>query len=190
MRSKIKIKILTCLASGPIKAIDLFSIFLNPYENPIKRMEYNDRDINSINKWQEDREEKKKFSRLVYLMKREGIIESTGRRGVSGVLNITKRGKSLVKSSGRSYLDQKPEEDNCYKIIAFDIPEKERKKRKWLRGTLACLGFTMIQQSVWFGRSKIPKEFTEDLVSKEIFNKVEILTIDKLGSLNKLNIRK
>lgn len=43
-------------------------------------------------------------------------------------------------------------------IIIFDIPEKRRKYRDWLRLELISLGFEMIQKSVWFG-PELPKEF-------------------------------
>ena len=48
-------------------------------------------------------------------------------------------------------------------IFSFDIPEKERVKRAWVRGVLKNLGFTMIQQSVWLGKGPLPKQFTERL---------------------------
>jgi phenylacetic acid degradation operon negative regulatory protein len=42
-------------------------------------------------------------------------------------------------------------------IIIFDIPEKLRGKRNWLREELTRLGFSMLQKSVWFGPSPLPK---------------------------------
>jgi len=48
-------------------------------------------------------------------------------------------------------------------IIVFDIPEKERKKRSWLRIELTNLGFSMLQQSVWFGPAPLPDKFIESL---------------------------
>lgn len=44
-------------------------------------------------------------------------------------------------------------------IIAFDIPEKDRRKRAWLRAELVLLGFVPIQKSVWFGPTPLPREF-------------------------------
>ncbi len=43
-------------------------------------------------------------------------------------------------------------------IIIFDIPEKKRNYRDWLRYELQSLGFELIQKSVWFG-PPVPKEF-------------------------------
>lgn len=44
-------------------------------------------------------------------------------------------------------------------VVAFDIPEKYREKRKWLRAELTLLGFLPIQKSVWFGPAPLPKDF-------------------------------
>jgi DNA-binding transcriptional regulator PaaX len=43
-------------------------------------------------------------------------------------------------------------------IVAFDIPEKKRKYRDWLRSELIGFGFEQVQKSVWFGPA-LPKEF-------------------------------
>jgi DNA-binding transcriptional regulator PaaX len=47
-------------------------------------------------------------------------------------------------------------------IIIFDIPEKKRKYRDWLRVGLVSFGFEQIQKSVWFGPF-LPKEFIQYL---------------------------
>lgn len=48
-------------------------------------------------------------------------------------------------------------------IIAFDIPEKQRGYRDWLRVELVALGFTAIQKSLWFGPAPLPKNFIDEL---------------------------
>ena len=47
-------------------------------------------------------------------------------------------------------------------IAIFDIPEKRKRWREWLRGELIGFGFTMIQKSVWLGPA-LPKDFLEYL---------------------------
>jgi len=47
-------------------------------------------------------------------------------------------------------------------IIIFDIPEKKKRYREWLRTELVGFGFTLIQKSVWLGPA-LPKEFVEYL---------------------------
>ncbi len=47
-------------------------------------------------------------------------------------------------------------------IIIFDIPEKKKRYREWLRNELVGFGFNLVQKSVWIGPG-LPKEFIEYL---------------------------
>lgn len=92
-------------------------------------------------------------------------------------LLINKDNKWSITSEGKKFLEKKEKEikrffksedilDNREKsrklIIIFDIPEKRRGYRDWLRNELVGFGFNLIQKSVWFGPG-LPKEFVEYL---------------------------
>lgn len=62
-------------------------------------------------------------------------------------------------------------------MVLFDIPEKKRKTRNWLRMQLKTWDFEMIQQSVWLGKGPLPKEFTERLKLLGISECVKILKV-------------
>jgi len=83
--------------------------------------------------------------------------------------SITGDGKISLENKGSDIKKFfKPEKviDNREKpkklIIIFDIPEKRKKYREWLRMELVGFGFILIQKSVWLGPS-LPKEFVEYL---------------------------
>jgi len=63
-------------------------------------------------------------------------------------------------------------------LVLFDIPEKERYKRDWLRSELVGFGFESIQRSVWFG-PKLPKEFLEYLIEQKIKQYVHMFKVSK-----------
>jgi len=44
-------------------------------------------------------------------------------------------------------------------LVIFDIPEKYKHKREWLREQLKIFGYEMIQRSVWVGPSPLPHSF-------------------------------
>ena len=71
-------------------------------------------------------------------------------------------------------------------VISFDIPEKERRKRDWLRFALKQLNFHMIQKSVWWGKTKIPKEFIDCLKELKIIDYVEIFRVIKSASSGRI----
>jgi len=82
----------------------------------------------------------------------------------------------------------KSQSNDTLKIVIFDIPEREREKRDWLRIALKNLNFNMVQKSVWIGKAKLPKEFVQDLNRMNIFTYVEIFAVTKAGSLRSLKV--
>lgn len=133
-------------------------------------------------------EERQRISKLLYKLKKEGLIK---RKNVSknNPWHITGRGNSYVKNiflrnvSPKLTYDSKPSQE--LKIITFDIPESERGKRAWLRAALKNLKFAMLQQSVWIGNTVLPEEFFEDLRKKNLLSHVEIFAVTRKGSLEK-----
>ncbi len=45
----------------------------------------------------------------------------------------------------------------------------------------------MAQKSVWIGKTKVPQKFLNDLDDLDISDYVEIFTVNKSGSLRKLD---
>jgi len=132
-------------------------------------------------------EERQKFYALLNYLKKQGFIENK-KKGRSALWKITVAGlKKLQFLNKLNMPDYKAETDDKFKIIIFDIPEKERKKRMWLREVLKRLGFKMLQLSVWIGKNKIPEQFLLDLKEKQILAYVHILEIGKSGTLKTLN---
>ncbi len=116
-------------------------------------------------------------------MKHDGLIEADKDK-----FKISDKGKSklgMLRNSlpGRFY--ERTEEGNAV-IISFDIPERLRRKRNWLREVIRNFGFQMIHQSVWMGKGGVPKDFIEDLENLKILEFVEIFEVSKQGSLRKV----
>lgn len=131
-------------------------------------------------------EEKQRFYSLLSKLKSEGFISSK-----IGKWSITKKGTAKINDSESknlilklpSYRYQK-EKDNKTKIVIFDIPEKDKKKRGWLRLVLLNLDYSLLQKSVWIGKTKIPEEFLNDIQSLKLMKHVHIFTVEKSGSIN------
>jgi len=59
----------------------------------------------------------------------------------------------------------------------FDIPEKERGARDWLRNQIKLWDFKMIQKSVWLGTGPVPKEFMERIKFLGLEKNIKIFNI-------------
>ena len=127
------------------------------------------------------RAEKQRFYNLRSKLKREGLVKRTPR----GIWRLTQKGidwsRAIAKRlPARTYAVQPSRE---LTLIIFDIPERERQKRVWLRAVLKRLRFRMLQKSVWIGKVQLPEEFLDDLKRLRLLPYVEILLITKTGSI-------
>ena len=126
---------------------------------------------------------KRRLRVFISKMKHDGLIKkSTDNKFIISQKGISKMAK-LKNSLPNRYYETTGR--NRAVIISFDIPEKLRRKRNWLREVLKNLGFEMIHQSVWVGKVKIPKEFIMDLENLKILEFIEIFEISKTGTLKK-----
>ena len=129
-----------------------------------------------------DAKERHRLATLIYQLKSAGILKPSPTS--DGWL--TKKGKEKL-----AYLQEllfKKKRYGCPKrgpltLVIFDIPERYRGYRDWIRAVLYTLKFQMLQKSVFAGRIKIPEEFIRDLEQKNMLNHVHIFTLSKRGTL-------
>lgn len=140
--------------------------------------------------WPKSYRESQRFYSLLYHLKKQGLIENKkeGRGSVwrlkpAGVEKLRELKKRKVFSAAHITYREEPD---TLKIVAFDIPVEENRKRFWLLAVLKRLGFKMLQKSVWFGKKKIPEAFMRDLREREMVDYVQIFSISKTGSLREL----
>lgn len=69
------------------------------------------------------------------------------------------------------------------KVVVFDISEKERRKRGWIRKVLTDLDFKKLQQSVWIGDNKFPEDFFLHLRELNLLSAIHIFAVKRTGSL-------
>ena len=64
-------------------------------------------------------------------------------------------------------------------IISFDIPEKNRFMRHWLRNQIKIFGYKMLQQSLWIGPGPLPSAFLKRLEDLNIRKNIKTFKITK-----------
>ena len=141
-------------------------------------------------RWADFLRERQKFYSLLNQLKREGLV-SKKKYGRGSSWHITPQGrKYLVKMKERQDISVKllrrvyqRQDSEVLTIVAFDIPERERRKRNWLRAQLVALDFKMLQQSVWFAKIQIPEDFINDLRKYEMVPYIHIFSVSKSGSM-------
>jgi hypothetical protein len=125
---------------------------------------------------------------LLYRLRKDGLVRQSRKNGTI-FLKLTDAGKDKLAALLSSAKEQLPvahyatDPSQTYTIVAFDIPERDRRKRNWLRRALSAIGFRMVQKSVSIGKVKIPREFLNDIGDLNLQEYVEIFEITKAGSL-------
>ncbi len=197
MRGDKTIRILRALKDSALDSTNLFEAFLSAgYGASIGRIEYLMRTKGQERQkdkalFEEFARERQRFYNLIRYLKSDGIISETS-SGSTQRYSISEKGKRklavlLAMKKSIIPLPQYPKTSgNTFTIIAFDVPEKEKKKREWLRLALRQLGYKTIQRSVLLGKTKIPQSFLDDIRKLQMTDYVEIFEITKTGSLRHL----
>ena len=139
----------------------------------------NDRQLKSL---------KHKVNSTLYNLKKHGLIERGIERGKWKITEagIKKLGFLKSKFTNKLFLPRIKlpiNKSNDKIIFIFDVPEKERRKRDWLRQQLRLLEFSQLQKSVWIGNNKIPKELIEALGIMNILSNIHIFRIKDQGTI-------
>ena len=122
-------------------------------------------------------------------LKRDGLVKESG-EGEEKEYALTVKGEQkleiLKSKDGFPDTYYTKEKSNKIIIVMFDIPEKDVRKRTWLRMVLNNLDFKMAQKSVWIGKTTIPKELIGDLMRMQLESYVEIFEVGNTGNLKNI----
>lgn len=102
--------------------------------------------------------------------------------------SLTKEGEKFA----RSFFDLRlkygkhklPEKDGLIRIIIYDIPEKEREKRDWIKGELLYHEYEPLQKSVWIGYRTLLPQFIQNIDFMELGEHVHIFSVKDKGTMS------
>ena len=81
---------------------------------------------------------------------RKRLVNSGYLKYQNGKLTITEKGKRyLMKETIYEKLKDKKKWDGKWRVLIFDIPERKKTMREYIRHTLISIGFMRLQDSVW-----------------------------------------
>lgn len=117
----------------------------------------------------------------LHRLQKDGLVKKDGFR----LWKITKEGMERAQMMGTGIpMPSAAKRAERNTIVMFDVPEKQEKKRRYLRAELVALGFELLQKSVWIGGGPLPKEFIEYLRQMRLLPHVHIFSINKKGTIS------
>lgn len=95
--------------------------------------------------------DKKRLRERVYYFKRRGYIETSKNEDDTLEIKLTELGKEQVVKRALGDLKILPQEqwDGIWRIVVFDVPEKNRWARDGIRQSLKRMGFYQLQKSTF-----------------------------------------
>jgi hypothetical protein len=193
-KGEVTLKILDAVGDGLLGVADVFAAILSAgYGASYGKLAYEmdklelERDRRRRAR-EADAQLRQRYYSLLHHLKQDGLIVERRRNGKRLLMRTPKgdRVRSTIRGALQTTMplrDYVTTQTAALTLVAFDIPESERRKRRWLRGELRRLGLHMVQKSVWAGKARIPRELIEDLRDLKLVNYVEIFEITKSGSL-------
>ena len=115
----------------------------------------------------------KDFYNNIYRLINQGLLEKK-KTGLGVSLHLTEEGKKFINRFS-------PQKDGVWKIIIFDIPEKQKYVRVVLRAKLKTLHFKKWQNSIWVSPYALEPEIEDEL--KELGKKFFVRLI-KTSDIN------
>lgn len=122
------------------------------------------------------------ISALLVRLRREGLVARRKREGKDAWV-LTKRGVGRLK---RDIVAPVPVSDGISRLVIFDIPERERRKRDTIRAELIACNFTRLQKSVWMGDNPLPEDFITLVDNLRLKGKLHIFSIRGKGTLQEI----
>ncbi|MDP3052533.1 MAG: hypothetical protein Q8N22_01090 [bacterium] len=162
------------------------NVVFNDYHTSYKNL----RQYSHSGRSQSSKEEHQKFHNLLYQLQKQGFVEKKKSEDKKTIWKLTSKGlerlKILKNKKLLSPLKSIEKKKDYLKIIVFDIPENQKKKRDWLRNTLINFNFSLLQKSVWTGDSQLPEEFFHFLKELNLLPYIHIFAVnkEKQGTLN------
>lgn len=140
--------------------------------------------------WAQWYRQRRIYATILSRMKKQGLIKRSVKDD-GGEWKITEKGSKRLEriqiqrhnpySAATAHFT--PSSKKEIVIIAFDIPEREKIKRRWLREALKSLSFELLQKSVWIGTNGLPEEFMKALRERHLLSYVHIVGVRKTGTL-------
>ena len=70
--------------------------------------------------------------------------------------------------------------DGKWRIVMFDIPEKRRTERNWLRFQLVAFDYKPLQKSVFIGQKPLDEDFYKELLNRDLNQWVRLITVGEI----------
>jgi len=118
---------------------------------------------------------------ILWRLEQKGLVKKK-----EGDYKLTLQGFKVVKVFQKKEIKEQSW-DGKWRLIMFDIPEKKREERIWLRFRLVVWDYKPIQKSVFIGKYPIEEDFYSEIIARGLNQFVRLITIGEIDDEEILN---
>ncbi len=110
-------------------------------------------------------------------LQKEGLIKKDPKQKV---YSLTDKGKELVNYIENRFLILQELWDKKFRIVIFDVPEKKRYWRDFLKKELELMQFQQLQKSVYIGKFPLPVSLIKEIEADGMGKFIYIFTVENI----------
>jgi len=131
--------------------------------------------------WREiqKKKNKKQFKRFVSYLRTKGYIKENEAGVEKGIL-LTKKGEQKALALDCKLVEKEKRKDGKWIMVMYDIPEKKKRQRFFLRRDLKELGYKKLQNSIWICPYNTYKETEKIIEGYLLTSYVKIFLIEEI----------
>lgn len=129
------------------------------------------------------------FRSCIHRLHRANLIK----KDYNSIISITEKGETharlaFIEAESALHKTEEPRWDGGWRIVFFNIPEKDRKHRDYLRKVIKLVGFKEFQRSIWVYPYPVPGFLKELMLEEHIRPYIKFITTNSIS--NDLDLRK
>jgi len=121
------------------------------------------------------------LNQAVHNLKRRGYLQKKVFGDVRGYILTSKGETKLFHQTLRDPTNRTTLSGGQWLMVFFDIPERLKREREFLRANLRLLGFEPLQKSIWVTRDDVRTELRTLLKTRQLGEHVKLLLVKELG---------
>ncbi|KKT26388.1 MAG: PaaX family transcriptional regulator [Parcubacteria group bacterium GW2011_GWA2_43_9b] len=95
---------------------------------------------------------------------------------------LSVKGQKIADDVNDYFLAVNKKWDGIFRVVIFDVPERKKEYRNWLRNNLYSLNFKQLQKSVFIGKQALPLSFIQEISHLKLDDFVHIFNIREIDS--------
>ncbi|MEK9184077.1 MAG: hypothetical protein AAB890_03335 [Patescibacteria group bacterium] len=120
---------------------------------------------------------------ILWRLQKRGLVKKKERKYQLTALGI----KVVEIFQKKQEAQQKNSWDGKWRMVIFDIPEKKRDDRNWLRWQLIGYDYKLLQKSVFVGKQPLEENFYGEIIIRKLNPYIRLMTMGEIDDEKILN---